>query len=383
MIRPLQVAIVGYGIGGIAAAIQLRRLGHTITHFERSHPPMAGGAGMLLHPPALRHLQKLGLHEIAMACGAPVRRILAQTLRGQPLVDIDYADLLAGQCGLGIQRGVLHRLLSEADTGRADVANGHNITALDHQQGYLFGDSRERHGPYDLIVVADGAHSSLREQIPLLLRRNQRADSAALVGLLDDPHRIAADRLVQYFDADRHLSVWPVGRESPEAPPRCSVAMNVSRSEASAFRDQGSWRSELVRLCPMIGSLLDDNVDNSALHIYTYRDVEMSTYAAGRAVLIGDAAHSMSPQLGVGAQLAIEDAAVLANKLAESADLPTALQAYSRTRTIQLSRYQQASRWLTPLFQSHSRLLAGMRDHLLSRAMLAPIAKRFARDLLC
>lgn len=90
----------------------------------------------------------------------------------------------------------------------------------------------------------------------------------------------------------------------------------------------------------------------------------------------------MSPQLGVGAQLAMEDAAILADKLARHSDAPAALRAYARTRPIELGRYQQASRWLTPLFQSDSRLLAGIRDRLLASRLHAPLAKRLAQDLL-
>ena len=382
MIGPMRIAIVGYGIAGIAAAIQLRRLGHDITHFERGHPPVTRGAGMLLHPPALRQLQKLGLLESVRACGAPVRRICAQSVHGQPLMDLDYAGALAGQHGLGIQRVVLHRLLSSADTGRDHVLSGHRIASLDPQLGYLFGDSHERHGPYDLIVVADGSHSNLREAMPIFARRNQRADSAALVGLLDDPDRLAADRLMQYFDAHRHLSVWPVGSESPDTVRRCGVALNVSLSEAADFRNQGTWRSQLVRLCPMIGNLVNDRVDNSDFHIFSYRDVELDTYAAGRAVLIGDAAHSMSPQLGVGAQLAMEDADILASTLAERSDLPTAMRTYAQRRQPRLRRFQQASRWLTPMFQADSRLLASLRDHLMAKTMGAPMVKRLAQELL-
>jgi 2-polyprenyl-6-methoxyphenol hydroxylase-like FAD-dependent oxidoreductase len=382
MIQPLRIAIVGYGIGGIAAAIQLRRLDHDITHFERSHPPAARGAGMLLHPSALRELKKLGLLDSVMACGAPVRHICAQTVHGQPLMDLGYPGLLASQHGVGIQRGVLHRLLSDADTGRDAVLSGHSITSLDSQRGYLFGDSHDRYGPYDLIVVADGAHSNLREQMPIFARRNQRADSAALVGLLDDPDRLATDRLVQYFDANRHLSVWPVGSDSPGFPARCSVAMNVSLTEAAAFRDQGGWRSQLAHLSPMIGKLLNDGVDNSDLHIFAYRDVELDTCVAGRAVLIGDAAHCMSPQLGVGAQLAMEDASILASMLAEHRDLPVALRAYTRGRPPMLRRYQQASRWLTPLFQTDNRVLASLRDQLMARTIRAPLVQRLAQELL-
>ena len=317
-----------------------------------------------------------------MDLGAPVGQIRAQTIDGRPLMEIDYAELLAGQRGLGIQRGTVHRLLSSADTGRDELLSGHDIASLDPQQGYLFSDSNDRYGPYDLIVIADGAHSRLREQMPVFASRNRRAESAALVGLLDDPDRLAGDRLTQYFDGNRHASVWPAGSESPGATPRCSVAMNVSRSEASAFRGAANWQSQLIRLCPMLGKLLKAGADNPDFNIYTYLDVELESCTTGRVVLIGDAAHSMSPQLGVGAQLALEDASILAETLAGKADQLAALREYARCRPRMLHRYQQASRWLTPLFQADSRLVASLRDHVMARTLNSPMVKRLAQELL-
>ena len=79
MKRALDVAIVGYGIAGIAATIYLRRAGHRVTHFERHEPPVVGGAGMLMHPAAMRQLDRLGILAPALECGARVRRICART----------------------------------------------------------------------------------------------------------------------------------------------------------------------------------------------------------------------------------------------------------------------------------------------------------------
>lgn len=132
----------------------------------------------------------------------------------------------------------------------------------------------------------------------------------------------------------------------------------------------------------MIGKLLDARVENLDFQIYAYRDVELGSYATGRTVLIGDAAHSMSPQLGVGAQLAMEDASILASTIAEKGDLRAALRDYAQSRPRMLSRYQQASRWLTPLFQTENRLLASLRDHVMARTLDAPMVKRLAQELL-
>jgi 2-polyprenyl-6-methoxyphenol hydroxylase-like FAD-dependent oxidoreductase len=121
---------------------------------------------------------------------------------------------------------------------------------------------------------------------------------------------------------------------------------------------------------------------NESLYIFTYRDVELSQWFLGRAVIIGDAAHSMSPQLGTGAQLAMADAASLADALKQRDVVSDALQAYTLIRSRQVRRYHRASRLLTPLFQSQGRIAALLRDHLLTKAMQLPFAKRFAHALL-
>ena len=118
-------------------------------------------------------------------------------------------------------------------------------------------------------------------------------------------------------------------------------------------------------------------------YVFAYRDVEISEYAIGRVVLIGDAAHSMSPQLGIGAQLAIADARILANGLALHRTVAAALADYSRSRPQQLTPYQQASRYLTPFLQSSNLLLAEFRDRFIASAMRSPMARRMAQDLLC
>ena len=83
-----------------------------------------------------------------------------------------------------------------------------------------------------------------------------------------------------------------------------------------------------------------------------YQDVVLHAFATRGVVVLGDAAHATSPQLGQGSNLALVDAHVLARCVAEARDVPDALAAYDRARRDHLAYYQFATRWLTPLFQS-------------------------------
>lgn len=361
MNHALRIAIVGYGIAGIAAAIGLRRLGHTIDHFERRDAVGVDGAGMLLQPPALALLADLGLGECELALGARVTAFGAENLSGKTLTHIRYADHAAGSYALGIQRNHLIARMGDCDSGRERLFLSQRITSLDAERGMLQAIDAPICGSYDLVVVADGANSPLRTEFADQVKRDHPYPTAAAVACIDDPQNLAGDRLMQYFDGTRHVAVWPVGRCSAEAPPRANVSINIDLAHAQDFCDSGAWRSVVARHCPHLASLLRD--DNGVTPIvYGYRDVAMNRLTAGRAVFIGDAAHSMSPLLGQGARMALLDAATLVQALTRHADLQRALAYFDRTSRANTQRMQTISRWLTPVFQSENHLSASLRE---------------------
>jgi len=381
-VQKLDVGIIGYGIAGLAVAIRLRCLGHRITHFERANPPARFGAGMLLHPRGQRELARLGVLAEVQACASKVERVCAQTVQGRSLVDWRYSDLGRGQSGLGVSRAALHAVLARADAGREGVQAGCEITAIDAMQGVATDSTGTQHGPFDLLVVADGAHSKLRAQFQSFAVGDVLSDCAALVGLAEDPQGLAGAALVQYFDGPRHLSVWPAGCEAAGDVLSCAFAMNARLAEANELRDRGRWLDRVRHLCPWLGRLLQERPSLATPFVYSYRDVEVERCMAGRSVLVGDAGHSMSPQLGAGVQLALEDAAALADSLSGNADMSGALVEYASRRLPAWRRYHHASRVLTPMFQSDSRSLAAVRDALLPTAMRVPGVRQFAQELL-
>jgi 2-polyprenyl-6-methoxyphenol hydroxylase-like FAD-dependent oxidoreductase len=121
--------------------------------------------------------------------------------------------------------------------------------------------------------------------------------------------------------------------------------------------------------------LLNQHIEARDL-LLTYRDVALRRYYVGRIVLIGDAAHSMSPQLGQGASMALQDSCALADALEQNDDIATALWGFDRQRRSEVCAYQRISRWTTPLFQSESRVLAMVRDRSLYPLSRMPFLHR-------
>src|SRR5262245_34531140 len=155
----LRIGVVGAGTAGAAAAILLARAGHAVTVFERVADPQPIGAGITLQPTGQAVLAQLGLIAPIASHGAPIDRLTCVRRGGRPLVDLAYAEIDPRLRGIGIHRGVLFETLfgaaREVAAIRCDVAIA--SSAVDPAGRWLTDRRGDRHGPFDLVVAADGA----------------------------------------------------------------------------------------------------------------------------------------------------------------------------------------------------------------------------------
>ena len=360
----LRIGIVGYGSGGQAAALLLSRDGHRVEVFERA--PVLGpvGAGFLLQPTGLSVLWELGLLDAALGYGARVRRLHGETVAGRAVMDMRYRELHRRYFGLGLQRGALFALLDAAwDEGRR-VHCGRNIVAVDHERGLLRDADGDEHGPYDLVVVANGAASLLRAEVapPALDRPYPWGAQWCLVERGDWAWR---DELRQrYVGARRMVGMLPVGRRPGDDSERLSFfwSLPVAALDSEAIQDDGAWRAAVAAVWPQAAERLHATAVPQGLAQARYRDAVVRRWYRDRAVLLGDAAHAMSPQLGQGVNLALLAALALRDALRAASNIPQALARYQGQRRAHVGVYHFWSRWLTPLFQSEHDRVAALRD---------------------
>lgn len=370
----LRIGVIGCGPAGQAASIFLSRAGHRVTAFEQAPRDEPVGAGLLIQPTGQRVLRELDILEPIASLAAPIARLEGKTHRGRLVMDLRYRDLREDLLGLGVQRAALSRILLEGvrDAG-AEILFGTPIRSIESRSGAELRvecASGRAHGPFDLLIVADGARSPLREQTNLA-RRARRYAWGALWGIVDLPPSADPCTLAQvYRGSARMVGVLPSGRLNDRVPEQISLFWSV-RADAhdpSADLDLGAWKDEVRTLTHRLDDLLDQIDDPRALIFAPYYDVSLRTSSAGRAIFIGDAAHATSPQLGQGVNLALVDALVLAQSIEASASVEAALDRFARARGRQIRYYQFASRWLMPFFQSGLEPLAWPRD-LLGHAM--------------
>lgn len=361
---PQEIAVLGAGMGGLAAACFLADAGHAVTLIEAFEAPRPLGSGLLLQPSGLSVLACLGLDTALLPHGARISRLYGRAAGGKiTLLDVRYAALAPRLFGLGVTRTALFETLYAAAQARPiRLITGAPVTGatdLDPDgSGGFVETAAGRFGPFDLIVDASGANSPLRAQFGSV-RRDWPYPFGALWGLVDlKDSRFAPDVLDQRYQAARHMiGVLPVGGNRAAlfwSEPTATLG-DWPRANLTA------WRDTLRRLWPETEPLAAQITEHGHLTPARYRDVVLKTPIAGRLLFIGDAAHCTSPQLGQGANLALLDALVLSLCLSGARPLPEALAHYARAREGQQRFYQWASRWLTPFFQSNARLLPWLR----------------------
>lgn len=369
------IGIVGYGTAGQVLALQLARAGQAVTVYERVIEPGPVGAGFLLQPTGLWALRQLGVDQVALDVGARIARLLGRTPGGRRVMDLRYADAGDQAFGLGLQRGALFEILHRAMPAGVELRTSTEIVGIDAESGVLRDVAGGTHGPHQLLVLADGAASRLRDAADM--RRDQPYRWGAAWGLLSAPADWPLDRLEQrYGDTRAMAGLLPVGRLPGEP---CSVrrlcfywSAPAAELDAICADGAGALLPPLRRLWPAAADLLQSQADTTGLRAARYRDAVSRTPGSGRVLRIGDAAHAMSPQLGQGVNLALLDAVALGQLLIRNprADAGTLRHGLATARRSHVAAYQRLSRWLTPWFQSNWHWLGPLRD-----AFALPVAR--------
>jgi 2-polyprenyl-6-methoxyphenol hydroxylase-like FAD-dependent oxidoreductase len=362
----MKVGIVGCGTAGAAVAIMLARQGAEVSVFERVPSPKPFGAGIMLQPTGQAVLARMGLLQPIAERGARIDRLWFRTPSGRTIVDLQYAAIDRGWHAYGIHRGLLFDTLYAAACRAVSVSTGCEMRGLrrDGASTYLVCKDGSERGPFDLIIIADGAVSELRAAAGTT-KRDAQYPWGALWFVADDPDGVYTRELYQIgVRSHRLYGVLPTGKGPHGETPVVSLFWSLPVRDVEAWRQTPleTWKAEVRALDPRIDLVLDKITDHAQVTFARYRDVQMTRWHDHGVVFIGDAAHATSPQLGQGANLALVDACVLADSIRISSSIDAALELYASQRRKHLRFYQRMTCWLTPFFQSDHRLLGWLRD---------------------
>lgn len=381
--KPLEIAIAGCGPAGLAAALALARQGHRIRLFDQFDAPRPLGSGLILQPAGLDVLDWLGLGAQLRRLGAPIDRLFGREVHsGRIVLDVRYEALRTGRNGLGVHRAALFDVLFAAvkEEGLA-IETGVRILGLDRATGHrplLFAERGRRIGPFDLVIDALGSRSPLLDEAPA---RRRALTYGALWTTLPWAAAVAFDGRAleqRYEKASVMVGVLPVGRRFAGDDPQATFFWSLKAQDYPRWQAEGldHWRGRVMRLWPETAPLLAKIRQPDQLILASYGHHTLPLPYGPRVVFVGDSAHSTSPQLGQGANMALLDVKALAEALETTGGLEQALALYAWKRRLHVRVYQAMSSLFTPFYQSDSRLLPMLRDVLVAPASRFPVVAR-------
>ncbi len=354
----VEAVIIGGGIGGLAAAVALRRAGRDVVVCERAGALDPAGAGLSLWPNAVKALDRLGLGAAVRALGAPEQGGGIRNSRGGLLAPLS-TDGLARRHGaptVVVHRADLQQVLRDALPDGA-VRLGASCEALAQDAAGV--DARFADGSClraALVVGADGLRSVVR---------------AALFAAAPPRYRgYTAWRAVTTFPHDRLRpgESWGCGLEFGQAALAGGhvywfAAANMP--EGAPDGPGGRKRDVLERFGAWhdpIPAIIATTDEGAILRNDIYDRPPLKRWSMGRITLLGDAAHPMAPNLGQGACQALEDAVVLDRCLREDGDIAGALRRYERERAPRANMIARQSRLIERVAQWDNPLACYLRD---------------------
>jgi salicylate hydroxylase len=343
---PLNVVIVGGGIGGLFAANALIAHGLRVSVHEQAPALGEIGAGVFLTPNSVRHLQRVGLGPSVEKWGVRVGAG-SQYFRhdGAPIAPVQVTDSSGWNATFGMHRADLVEMLAKALPAGV-VHTGHRgagFEPIGDIARVSFADGGVAEG--DLVIAADGIHSELRHYVAPPSRPVFHG-SVAYRGVL--PHALIphwpTDAWQMWLGKARHFLTFPVRAGELINYVGFVPADEEMKESWSAPGDPDVLRREFEGWDPRIGTLLSQVQKTFRWALYDREP--LPTWTRGRLTLLGDAAHPMLPHLGQGANQSIEDGMALATILAQvdRAAVPAALLAYERLRRERVAAVQRGAR---------------------------------------
>jgi len=344
----LNIGIAGAGPAGLATSIALATLGHRVEVFEK-HPTLEPlGAGLLIQPQGLRALEELGVRREFDEVSVPIARLLGTNHRGWRVVDINYEDSPARAVG----RAALARVLYKAaQAAGVHFSLGREIESLSIVEGLARATSKIGSSDFDLFAIADGAGSRLRESTGLA-GPSRTYRWGALWGQFWVPAWEHASMLLQRFrGTSEMMGLLPT--EVADEAVRLSFFWSIRGDRYAEWKegDLDAWKRHVLTLWPEAARIVSQIRRHDDLAFARYRHTWPRSMGSGPLCIVGDAAHAMSPQLGLGTTLAVEDALALAHAVVQRGAVGVA-RAYSSRRLRRSQGFQTLSRLLTPCFQA-------------------------------
>jgi 6-hydroxynicotinate 3-monooxygenase len=355
MARPLTVAIIGAGMGGLATAAALRRVGIEVRLYEQAQQFARLGAGIQVGCNAMKVLRALGLEQrMRQQSFYPRSWNNRDWKTGEVKFDMIFGESAEQKFGapyLLAHRGDLHAALASAVP--EDCINlGHKLVGLDETgDGIKLNFANGAMATADAVVGADGVHSVVRD---ILFGATSVNFTGRIAYRTTYPASLLGDEKIddctKWWGEDRHIVIYYM------KPDRSEVYLVTSQPEPEFRIESWSAKGDVKELRKAFAGFSREveRVLAACPEVHKWAIVDRDSlehWTAGNVTLLGDASHPMTPYMAQGAAMAIEDAAVLSRCLdgVEREGVADAFRRFEATRRERTTRVQETSRrntWL-------------------------------------
>jgi 2-polyprenyl-6-methoxyphenol hydroxylase-like FAD-dependent oxidoreductase len=365
------ILIVGGGIGGLAAALAIAQGGREVHLLEQAPQFTEIGAGLQVGPNATRVLDRLKLLDRALDLAVlPEHGVMLDAVTAERLTVLDLGEAFLARYGypyVVLHRSDLLEILLSACREQPNITLENNKTVTEvwsatESAGVRCADGGEYH--CELLIGADGLNSRVRTLIDDSEPRN--SGYVAYRGTLpmsEVKAEVSANDVVLWIGPGLHLIQYPIRRHELYN----QVAVFRSDQFPGGGQPYGTARELHARF-----SATCDEVRRHVSRIQTDRNWPifdrdpLQNWIAGRATLLGDAAHPMLQYLGQGACQALEDAYELGRQLARSPlDIPAALGRFQERRIDRATRCQLSARPWGETWHAADAATVGLRNRVL------------------
>lgn len=312
----MKITIIGAGIGGLTTGIALKKFGHEVRIYEQSEQILPVGAAISLWSNGVKCLNYLGLTEQVAELGGQMDHLAyVDGLSGDVMTQFSLTPLIeeVGQRPYPVSRAELQNMLMDA-FGREHIYLGKKMVALQEDGSQVtvsFADGTQLQT--ELLVGADGTHSLTRAYVLDETVARRYAGYVNWNGLVEVSEQLApADQWTTFVGEGKRASLMPVADQ------RFYFFFDVPLA-AGLENDRSQYKTLLKQYflgwCPQVQQLIE-SIDEQRTNRVEIHDIEpFANFYKGRVVLVGDAAHSTTPDIGQGGCQAMEDAIYLARAL--------------------------------------------------------------------
>jgi salicylate hydroxylase/6-hydroxynicotinate 3-monooxygenase len=355
MKNKLSIAVVGAGMGGLAVAATLRRVGFNVEVYEQASRFARIGAGIQMMPNSMKVLRGIGVEDrLKSVAFPPYSHLNRDAYSGELMRELPMPEGLYGAPYLCMHRADLHDALASA-VPAGSIHLNKKLVGLEQADGTvtLHFEDGDR-AAADAVIGADGVHSIVRDIIvgpDAPIHKGRIAYRAVFPASLMGGFDIGPSR-TKWWGSDRHIVIYYTTKAKSE------VYFVTSVPEDASWLTRESWsaKGDVKELRAAYESFHQDvrNVLGACPDCHKWAILErepLPHWSDGRVVLLGDSAHPMTPYMAQGAATSIEDAAILARCLeaVEGDDVEGAFKRYEahrKPRTSVVQAISSANTWM-------------------------------------